>query len=114
LYNANVATVNNVPTLTLKTKQKNASTGVVTDGADITFTDTDTHYTTKMFVGDTSNSKTNVAQADPNLKIFDSDTLESVVQLVQSGAVSINSDATGKITISSPIYPSIANTWLLD
>jgi hypothetical protein len=100
LYNANVATVNNVPTLTLKTKQKNATTGDVTDGTDVTFTDT--HYITTMFAGN-STAKENAATSNPYVKLFDDATLRSAIQILGSSTtgIQVNSDATGKITVQA-------------
>ena len=67
-----------------------------------TNTDTDTHYTTGLFVGAT-NTKSNAATANGStyLKLYDNDTKRAEFKISGSGATTVTSDANGNIVISS-------------
>ena len=66
------------------------------------YTDSDTHYTTGLYVGAT-NAKSNAATTNGNtyLKLYDNDTKRAEFKITGSGATSVTSDASGNITISS-------------
>ena len=65
-----------------------------------TDTDTNTHYTTRLYAG-ASGSATNVAISNPYLKVTDDNTYRNQVRFIGSGATSISSDDSGNITITS-------------
>lgn len=65
-----------------------------------TDTDTNTHYTTRLYAG-ASESATNVGISNPYLKVTDDDTYRNQVRFIGSGATSISSDDSGNITITS-------------
>lgn len=71
-------------------------------------TNTDTHYTTKMYA--TSSSGTaNATTTNGNtyLRLFDNTTARSSIKITGTGATTVTSDANGVITISS----TNTNTW---
>lgn len=63
-------------------------------------TDTNTHYTTRVYAGLTG-TNSNSATSNPYIKITDDNTYRNQIRLVGSGATSVSSDASGNITISS-------------
>lgn len=63
-------------------------------------TDTNTHYTTRLYAG-ASGTAANAAATNPYLKITDDNTYRNQVRFVGSGATTVSSDANGNITISS-------------
>lgn len=73
-----------------------------------TNTDTNTHYTTRIYAG-ASGTTTNAAATDPYLKVTDDNTYRNQIQFKGGGATSISSDANGVITISST--DTNTNTW---
>ena len=62
--------------------------------------DTNTHYTTKLYAG-ASGTAANAAATNPYLKVTDSETYRNQVRFVGGGATTVSSDANGNITISS-------------
>lgn len=64
------------------------------------FTDTNTHYTTRIYAG-ASGTAANAAATSPYIKITDDNTYRNQIRLVGSGATTVTSDANGNITISS-------------
>lgn len=65
-------------------------------------TDTNTHYTTGLYIG-TSNTKANAATSNGGtyIKLYDNDTKRSEFKIVGSGATTVASDASGNLTITS-------------
>ena len=63
-------------------------------------TDTNTHYTTRLYAG-ASGTAANAAATNPYLKVTDDNTYRNQVRFVGSGATTVSSDANGNITISS-------------
>ena len=63
-------------------------------------TDTNTHYTTRLYAG-ASGTAANATATNPYLKITDDNTYRNQVRFVGSGATTVSSDANGNITISS-------------
>lgn len=66
-------------------------------------TNTDTHYTTGLKVGDSNTATTNAAATNGNvyLNVLDNTTVRDSHKIVGSGATTVTSDANGVITISS-------------
>lgn len=64
--------------------------------------DTDTHYTSHLYVGAQS-TNTNAAVTNPYLKLYDNTTARESHQIKGSGATSVASDASGNITISTDL-----------
>ena len=62
--------------------------------------DTNTHYTTRIYAG-ASGTAANASASDPYVKITDDNTYRNQIRIVGSGATSVSSDASGNITISS-------------
>lgn len=77
----------------------------------ITLKDTDTHYTTKMYIGAT-NVKDNAETTNGNtyLKLYDNSTKRSEFKIAGSGITTVSSDANGNLTIDTPD----TNTWQLN
>lgn len=65
-----------------------------------TDTDTNTHYTTRLYAG-ASGTAANAAASNPYLKVTDDNTYRNQVRFIGAGATSISSDASGNITITS-------------
>ena len=65
-----------------------------------TNTDTNTHYTTRLYAG-ASGTASNAATSNPYLKVTDDNTYRNQVRFVGGGSTSVSSDASGTITISS-------------
>lgn len=63
-------------------------------------TDTNTHYTTRLYAG-ASGAAANAAATNPYLKVTDDNTYRNQIQFKGSGATTVSSDANGVITISS-------------
>ena len=63
-------------------------------------TDTNTHYTTRLYIG-ASGTTSNSATTNPYLKITDDNIYRNQIRFVGSGATTISSDTNGNITISS-------------
>lgn len=65
-------------------------------------TDTNTHYTTKLFAT-SSTGTTHAATTNGNtyLRLFDNTTARQSIKIIGSGATTVESDANGVITISS-------------
>lgn len=74
-----------------------------------TISDTDTHYTTHMYVGEVSTTE-NKNVTNPYLKIFDNATLRHQYQIKGGGATSVTTDANGNITITSTDTNTDTNT----
>ena len=98
---------------TVTTSCNNA--GVLT----ITGADTNTHYTTGLYIGDsTANSAS--AQSNPYIKLFDDSTLRQKYQLIGGSGISVDSDSNGDTTFknTAPLYlttdggSTTAGTWL--
>ena len=70
------------------------------------FTDTNTHWTTRIYAG-ASGTAANAAASNPYVKITDDNTYRNQIQIKGSGATTVSSDANGVITISS----TDNNTW---
>lgn len=66
----------------------------------------DTHYTTKLIVGDSITATNNAAATNGNvwLNLLDNTTLREKHNIVGTGRASVTSDANGKITIDVPNY----------
>ena len=65
-----------------------------------TDTDTNTHYTTRLYAGE-SGTAANSATTSPYIKVTDDDTCRNQIRLLGGGATSVYSDAFGNITITS-------------
>ena len=65
-----------------------------------TDTDTNTHYTTRLYAG-ASGTAANSATTSPYIKVTDDDTYRNQIRLLGGGATSVSSDASGNITITS-------------
>jgi hypothetical protein len=65
-----------------------------------TDTDTNTHYTTRLYVGASGTAAT-AAASNPYLKVTDDNTYRNQVRFVGAGATTVASDASGNITITS-------------
>ena len=74
-----------------------------------TNTDTDTHYTTRLYAG-ASGTATNAATTSPYIKVTDDNTYRNQIRLIGSGATTVTSDASGNITISSTDTNTNTNT----
>lgn len=68
----------------------------------VTDTDTNTHYTTGLYIG-ASNTKANAATSNGGtyIKLYDNDTKRSEFKIAGSGATTVASDASGNLTINS-------------
>lgn len=66
----------------------------------------DTHYTTKLIVGNSITATNNAAATNGNvwLNLLDNTTLREKHNIVGTGRASVTSDANGKITIGVPNY----------
>ena len=69
--------------------------------SDAKFTDTNTHYTTGLYIG-ASGAKSNAATTNGNtyLKLYDDSTSRASFKISGSGTVSVDSDPSGNITIT--------------
>ena len=65
-----------------------------------TDTDTNTHYTTRLYAGE-SGTAANSATTSPYIKVTDDNTCRNQIRLLGGGATSVSSDAFGNITITS-------------
>lgn len=65
-----------------------------------TDTDTNTHYTTRLYAG-ASGTAANSATTSPYIKVTDDNTCRNQIRLLGGGATSVSSDAFGNITITS-------------
>ena len=64
--------------------------------------DTNTHYTTKLYAGtSTGSANASTSNGATHLILMDDSTVRNRVKLTGSGATSVSSDASGNITISS-------------
>ena len=64
--------------------------------------DTNTHYTTKLYAGtSTGSANASTSNGATHLMLMDDSTVRNRVKLMGSGATSVSSDASGNITISS-------------
>ena len=64
--------------------------------------DTNTHYTTKLYAGtSTGSANASTSNGATHLILMDDSTVRNRVKLMGSGATSVSSDASGNITISS-------------
>lgn len=70
-----------------------------------TNTDTNTHWTTRLYAG-ASGTAANAVASNPYLKVTDDDTYRNQVRFVGSGTVSVASDANGNITITGSAHPT--------
>lgn len=61
---------------------------------------TDTHYTTGLYAG-ASGTAANSATTSPYIKVTDDNTFRNQIRLLGGGAISVSSDASGNITITS-------------
>ena len=84
----------------IRVDAKGHITAVVTGTPKDTNTDTDTHYTTRIYAGN-SGTAANESATNPYLKVTDNNTYRNQVRFIGGGATSISSDASGNITISS-------------
>jgi hypothetical protein len=79
----------------------------------LTVIDTDTHYTTGLYIGAT-NAKSNAVTTNGNtyLKLYDNDTKRAEFNIKGTGATTVVSDANGNITINSTntTYDVVSNT----
>lgn len=79
----------------------------------LTVIDTDTHYTTGLYIGAT-NAKSNAATTNGNtyLKLYDNDAKRAEFNIKGTGATTVVSDASGNITINSTntTYGIVSNT----
>lgn len=65
-----------------------------------TDTDTNTHYTTRLYAG-ARGTAANSATTSPYIKVTDDNTYRNQIRLLGGGATSVSSDASGNITITS-------------
>lgn len=96
---SNGATIT-VPQITVDTYGRVTSVTNRTYTSVDTNTDTNTHYTTRIYAG-ASGTAANAAATNPYLKVTDDNTYRNQVRFVGSGATTVSSDANGNITISS-------------
>lgn len=77
-------------------------TGVTNKTFKVIDTDTDTHYTTGLYIG-ASNTKANAATSNGGtyIKLYDDNTKRSEFKISGSGATTVASDASGNLTITS-------------
>ena len=64
------------------------------------FTDTNTHYTTRLYAG-ASGTATNTVLSNPYIKVTDDNSYSNQIQLYGGSNVTIASDVNGRITINS-------------
>ena len=83
--------------------------GSATDLYCQTNTDTDTHWTTRIYAG-ASGTAANAAATNPYIKITDDNTYRNQIRLIGSGATTVTSDGSGNITISSTDTNTNTNT----
>lgn len=108
LTNGNVY-LNFVENDAVKSSRKITGSGATTVTADtsgnitIKSTDTNTHYTTGLKVGNAASATVNTAATNGNvyLNVLDDTTVRDSHKIVGSGATTVTSDANGVITISS-------------
>lgn len=78
-----------------------------------TDTDTNTHYTTKLFAtSSTGTAHAATTNGNTYLRLFDDSTARQSIKITGSGATSVTSDANGVITISSTdtnTHPAVSN-----
>lgn len=79
------------------------------DGTWVVPTDTNTHYTTRIYAGE-SGTAANSAVSSPFIKITDDNTYRNQIRLLAGTNITINSDTTGVITISAAAYPAVPST----
>jgi hypothetical protein len=77
-------------------------TGVTNKTFKVVDTDTNTHYTTGLYIG-ASNTKANAATSNGGtyIKLYDDNTKRSEFKISGSGATTVASDASGNLTITS-------------
>ena len=76
-----------------------------------TDTDTNTHYTTKLFAtSSTGTAHAATTNGNTYLRLFDDSTARQSIKITGSGATSVTSDANGVITISSTDTNTDTNT----
>jgi hypothetical protein len=77
-------------------------TGVTNKTFKVVDTDTNTHYTTGLYIG-ASNTKANAATSNGGtyIKLYDDNTKRSEFKIFGSGATTVASDASGNLTITS-------------
>lgn len=75
-------------------------------------TDTDTHYTARLFVGASNAAKSNAAATNGNvyLNLVENNTVRDYHNIKGTGATTVTSDANGVITINSPTYTNTAHS----
>ena len=64
------------------------------------FTDTNTHYTTRLYTG-ASGTATNTVLSNPYIKVTDDNSYRNQIQLYGGSNVTVASDVNGRITINS-------------
>ena len=69
-------------------------------GLGIPGSDTNTHYTTKIYAG-VSGTASNSTATSPYVKVADDSTYRNQIRLIGAGATTVTSDASGNITITS-------------
>ena len=78
--------------------------GLISEISEFTYTskDTDTHYTTGLYVG-ASGAKSNAATSNGStyIKLYDNDASRASFKISGSGSTTVKSDASGNITINS-------------
>lgn len=90
----------NVPQITVDTYGR--VTGVTNRTYTSVNTDTNTHYTTKLFAtSSTGTAHAATTNGDTYLRLFDDSTARQSIKITGSGATSVTSDENGVITISS-------------
>lgn len=95
------------------TRNGTTFTATRADGTTFTFTqqDNNTHYTTRLYTG-TSGAIANAVATNPYLTVTDNNTYRNQVRFVGAGLTTINSDASGNITINSSINKTNVTTAL--
>lgn len=104
LYKITVDSLGHVSAATAVSKSDITALGIPS-------TDTNTHYTTKLYA--TSSSGTaNASTTNGNtyLRLFDDSTARSSIKIIGGGATTVTSDASGNITISSTDTNTDTNT----
>lgn len=83
-----------------KVQVDNASGGLFVN-VPWTDTDTDTHYTTKLYAGKGDAENYSTINGDTKLTVTDNDVVSNSISIKGNGATTVTSDATGTIIISS-------------
>ena len=82
------------------------------DGTWVVPTDTNTHYTTHLYVGSGTAANAATTNGNTKLALYDDSTSRSTITIKGTGATGVTSDANGVITINSTAYSAMTATEL--